>query len=74
MRGRVYPLRDTMTSISEKLATQGFQRVHRSAIVNLDQVAEIVAFDTGDGEARLRTEATVPVSRRFRKELRERLG
>lgn len=74
VRGRVYPLRDTMTSISEKLATQGFQRVHRSAIVNLDQVAEIVAFDTGDGEARLRTEATVPVSRRFRKELRERLG
>ncbi len=74
VRGRVYPLRDTMTSISDKLATQGFQRVHRSAIVNLDQVAEIVAFDTGDGEARLRTDITVPVSRRFRKELRERLG
>ena len=74
VRGRVYPLRDTMTNISERLAALGFQRVHRSAIVNLDQVAEIVAFDTGDGEARLRTEVTVPVSRRFRKDLRERLG
>ena len=74
VRGRVYPLRDTMTSISEKLATRGFQRVHRSAIVNLDQVAEIVAFDSGDGEARLHTDITVPVSRRFKKELRERLG
>ena len=74
VRGSVYPLRDTMTSISEKLMPHGFQRVHRSAIVNLDQVAEIVAFDTGDGEARLRSETTVPVSRRFRKELRERLG
>ena len=74
VRGRVYPLRDPMTSISEKLAARGFQRVHRSAIVNLDQVAEIVAFDTGDGEARLHTDITVPVSRRFRKELRERLG
>lgn len=74
VRDRVYPLRDTMTGISEKLAPQGFQRVHRSAIVNLDQVAEIVAFESGDGEARLRTDATVPVSRRFRKELRERLG
>lgn len=74
VRGRVYPLRDTMTSISEKLAARGFQRVHRSAIVNLDQVAEIVAFDSGDGEAKLRTEVTIPVSRRFRKELRERLG
>ena len=37
-------------------------------------LAEIVAFDTGDGEARLLTDITVPVSRRFRKELRERLG
>lgn len=74
VRGSVYPLRDTMTSISEKLMSHGFQRVHRSAIVNLDQVAEIVAFESGDGEARLRSETTVPVSRRFRKELRERLG
>lgn len=71
---RVYPLRGTMNNINERLARHGFQRVHRSAIVNLDRVAEIVAFDTGDGEARLRTDATVPVSRRFRKELRERLG
>jgi len=74
VRGRVYPLRDTMTSISERLNPHGFQRVHRSAIVNLDRVAEIVAFDTGDGEARLQSDITVPISRRFKKELRERLG
>jgi hypothetical protein len=74
VRGRVYPLRDTMTSISERLNPHGFQRVHRSAIVNLDRVAEIVAFDTGDGEARLQSDIKVPVSRRFKKELRERLG
>ncbi len=71
---RVYPLRETMTRIDERLLPLGFQRVHRSAIVNLDRVAEIVAFDTGDGEARLRTDARVPVSRRFRQELRERLA
>ena len=71
---RVYPLRETMTRIDERLLPMGFQRVHRSAIVNLDRVAEIVAFDTGDGEAKLNTDATVPVSRRFRQELRERLN
>jgi DNA-binding LytR/AlgR family response regulator len=71
---RVFPLRETMTRIDERLLPLGFQRVHRSAIVNLDRVAEIVAFDTGDGEARLRTDARVPVSRRFRQELRERLA
>ncbi len=72
--GKVYPLRDTMTNINERLVPHGFQRVHRSAIVNLDRVSEIVAFDTGDGQARLRGDMTVPVSRRFKKELRERLG
>lgn len=71
---RIYPLRDTMNNISERLVPHGFQRVHRSAIVNLDRIAEIVPFDTGDAEARLRTNAVVPVSRRFRKELRGRLA
>ena len=71
---RVYPLRETMTRIDKRLLPMGFQRVHRSAIVNLDRVSEIVAFDTGDGQAKLHTDATVPVSRRFRQELRERLS
>jgi DNA-binding LytR/AlgR family response regulator len=52
----------------------GFQRVHRSAIVNLDRVTEIIAFDTGDGQAKLKTDALVPISRRYRQELRERLS
>lgn len=71
---RVYPLRETMTRIDERLLPLGFQRVHRSAIVNLDRVAEIVAFDTGDGQAKLLSDVLVPVSRRFRQELRERLS
>jgi DNA-binding LytR/AlgR family response regulator len=71
---RAYPLRETMAGIEARLADAGFMRVHRSAIVNLDRVVEIVPFDTGDGEARLAGDLRVPVSRRFRKELRERLG
>ncbi len=71
---RVYPLRETMTRIDERLLPLGFQRVHRSAIVNLEQVSEIVAFDTGDGQAKLKSDVMVPVSRRFRQELRARLS
>ena len=71
---RVYPLRETMIRIDERLVPLGFQRVHRSAIVNLDRIAEIEAFESGDGRARLNTDVTVPVSRRFRQELRERLS
>ena len=71
---RVYPLRETMAGISERLKAQGFQRVHRSAVVNLERVTEIVPFDSGDGELRLTTDATVPVSRRYKPELRSRAG
>jgi len=71
---RVYPLRETMAGITDRLNPQGFQRVHRGAIVNLDRVTEIVPFDSGDGEVRLSSDALVPVSRRYKKELRERLA
>lgn len=70
---RVYPLRETMTGISARLAERGFQRVHRSAIVNLDRVSEILTFDSGDGEVRLESDVRVPLSRRYRKQLRARL-
>lgn len=72
--GRVYPLRETMSTMERRLRDRGFLRVHRSAIVNMDRVAEIEPFDTGDAQARLDTGAIVPVSRRYRAELRERLG
>ncbi|MBD8528153.1 LytR/AlgR family response regulator transcription factor [Pseudomarimonas arenosa] len=71
---RAYPLRETMTAIEQRLAGRGFARVHRSAMVNLDRVREIVPFDTGDGEARLISDVRVAVSRRYRKRLREQLG
>jgi hypothetical protein len=71
---RVYPLRETMAGISARLEPLGFQRVHRGAIVNLDRVAEIRPQDSGDAEALLTSSTTVPVSRRFRKDLRERLA
>lgn len=70
---RLYPLRETMAGIEHKLKPQGFARVHRGAIINLDRLKEIEPFDTGDARAHLTTGAAVPVSRRYRQELKERL-
>ena len=70
---RAYPLRETMTGIEQRLTPHGFARVHRSAIVNLDRISAITPGDTGDGTVQLETEALVPVSRRYRKILRERI-
>jgi two-component system, LytTR family, response regulator len=39
--GRAHLLRDTMTSMDEKLDPEVFVRVHRSAIVNVDRIAQI---------------------------------
>lgn len=71
---RLYPLRETMAGIHSKLEGRGFARVHRSAIVNLDRVREIEPFDTGDARAHLHGGGVVPVSRRYRQELKERLA
>ncbi len=70
---RVYPLRETMTAIQRRLEPDGFLRVHRSAIVNLDRVTAIAPYDTGDGAVHLDGGRQVPVSRRYRKELRARI-
>ena len=71
--GKVYPLRGTMVQIAERLAPVGFIRVHRQAIVNADLIAAIEVFDSGDGELTLTTDARVPVSRRYRQQLRDML-
>lgn len=72
--GRVYPLRETMAGILARLDGRGFARVHRSAILNLDRVREIEPFDTGDARAHLLDGGVVPVSRRYRQALKERLA
>lgn len=71
--GKVYPLRATMQQTAERLAVRGFARVHRGAIVNLDRVAEIRVQGSGDGSLALTSGVEVPVSRRYRQALRERL-
>jgi hypothetical protein len=71
---KVYPLRETMAGIAERLDGVGFQRVHRGAVVNLNRVAEIRTRETGDGEIHLTSSVRVPMSRRYRKRLKERVG
>jgi len=70
VRDHDYPLRSTMTAIELRLDPRRFVRVHRSYIVNLDFVVEIEPLDSGDARAKLRDGQHIPVSRRYRGELR----
>jgi DNA-binding LytR/AlgR family response regulator len=66
VRGRVYPLRSTMSAIQERLDPQRFVRVHRSHIVNLDFLDQIEPLDTGDARLVLKDGSRVPCSRKYR--------
>ena len=69
----VYPLRETMQRLAGQLPDQ-FARVHRSAIVNLERVAEIRPLGTGDYQIEMRTGALVNFSRRYRDTVKSMLN
>ncbi|MFK7954980.1 MAG: LytR/AlgR family response regulator transcription factor [Lysobacterales bacterium] len=71
--GELHPLRSTMAALEQRLP-ENFCRVHRSAIVNLDQIAEISPQGSGDHIITLQNGAKVPFSRRYREAVKHHLG
>lgn len=74
VRGHDYPLRITLGGLEERLDPARFERIHRSYLVNLDQIASIEPQDTGDARVHLRDGTVLPCSRRYREALRGRLA
>jgi hypothetical protein len=74
VRGHDYPLRSTMAGIEARLDPARFLRVHRGYFINLDYLVEIEPLETGDARLGMRNGASVPCSRRYRGQLRERFG
>lgn len=72
--GKSHLLRATLSEMEERLPEEAFLRVHRGAIVNLDRVRELQPSTHGDFKIVLRDGALVPMSRRFRAQVEERLG
>lgn len=70
-----YLMAESISSLEERLEKEGFMRVHRSYLVNIDDVHDVLVPRPGTLELRLeRVDATVPVSRRRTAAVRERLG
>ena len=68
-----FVLRESLASLAERLDPAVFLRVHRSAIVRLDRVARVAVTPAGTASAVLVDGTRLPVSRRQRDTLRERL-
>ena len=71
---RVYPIRRTMAELESRLNPTCFFRAHRSAIVNLDRVKEIIPWFKGSHKLRLTTGAEVDLSRAQARALDKMLG
>jgi two-component system LytT family response regulator len=71
---RTHLLRRSLSDLEQDLDPTRFCRIHRSAIVNLDRVCGLRLNEDGDYTVLLHTNATLRLSRRYRKQLQSRLG
>ena len=71
---RAFPIRRTLAELEARLDPKHFFRAHRSAIVNLDRVQEIIPWFKGSHILRLSTGAEVDLSRAQARALRKILG
>jgi two-component system, LytTR family, response regulator len=67
-------LRRSLSELERDLDPTLFCRIHRSAIVNLDRVRGLRSNEDGDYTVLLQNNATLRLSRKYRKQLQSRLG
>ena len=70
-RPRPYLLRESLSSIAEKLKPFGFIRIHRSVVVNISAVEEIQPLPTGEYRLRVKGGKEYLVTRRYKGSLRD---
>lgn len=66
---RSFMLRESISSLSERMNPRRFVRIHRSAIVNLDRIAEIYRDGVAQGSIRLTNGQVLKMSRAGRERL-----
>ncbi len=65
-----YLLRESLSSMAEKLKPYGFIRIHRSVVVNISAVEEIQPLPTGEYRLRVKGGETYLVTRAYKENLR----
>ena len=71
--GAKYMVRETMRALEARLDPWGFARVHRSAIVNLSQVREILPHRSGDHVVVMQDGTRLKLSRLYYARLARRI-
>jgi hypothetical protein len=73
IKGRIYPARATLSKLIDKIAEQGFCRIHRSYAINLDEVDSLSPQSSGDSEITLKSGKILNLSRSYKEDFRLRL-
>ena len=68
-KSRAYMLRESISTIAEKLNLFGFVRIHRSSLVNAAFVDDIQSLSTGEYLLRVRGGKKYTVTRTYKKNL-----
>ena len=72
--GDTHILRRTLAELQQDLGEERFTRIHRSVIVNLQRVHGLELQAGGEYEVVLRSKQRLRLSRRYRRQLQDRLG
>jgi hypothetical protein len=64
--GETFEIRSSLTKLEGELNPRRFVRVHKSHLVNIARVAEVVPWVSGDWRIRMQDGAEVNLSRRYR--------
>jgi DNA-binding LytR/AlgR family response regulator len=70
-RPNAYLLRESLSSMAEKLKPYGFIRIHRSVVVNISAVEEIQPLPTGEYRLRVKGGKEYLVTRTYKDNLRD---
>ena len=70
-RPNPYLLRESLSSMAEKLKPYGFIRIHRSVVVNISAVEEIQPLPTGEYRLRVKGGMEYLVTRTYKANLRD---
>jgi two-component system LytT family response regulator len=71
---REYLVRDTIARIEQRLDPRQFVRIHRSTIVRIDRISELVPDLHGDFQVRLKSGVVLAMSRTYRAAVEDRFG
>lgn len=74
LENKRYSLRETLTKLCENLDKNVFYRIHRSSIININYIEEIVHSDFSEIDAKMSDNRLFHISKSYRKYFLEKIG